>query len=146
MGDNLDHFGPIDYLAVEFPDGKVGPEGFARLLGLVDSGRIRVLDLEFVAKRDDGTLERVPATELGSVDGVDMAQFDGASSGLLDPSDAETVGARMQLGALAAILVYEELSMLEVVEAWESGGAALLVEGPLTVDELDSALDATDNG
>lgn len=41
-----DILGPIDFLAVDFPDGRVTNDGFACLLDLVDRDVIRVLDLE----------------------------------------------------------------------------------------------------
>ncbi len=34
----IDAFGPIDFLAVEFPGGKVAAEGFQMLLDLIDRG------------------------------------------------------------------------------------------------------------
>jgi Short C-terminal domain len=41
-----DELGPIDFLAVEFPDGRISASGFEELLSLVRQGTIRVLDAE----------------------------------------------------------------------------------------------------
>ena len=48
--------GPISYLIVEFPGNKMTGEGLAALVDLVDAGTIRILDLEFVARGDDGSI------------------------------------------------------------------------------------------
>lgn len=130
-----DHFGPVDFVVVEFSDSSAVRAGFDRLLKLVDAGVIRVLDLEFVSNAD-GVARIVPAPEIGS----ELAVFEGASSGLLDRDDLDAVAAGLTPGATAAVLVYEELALLEVVEAWENGGARIIFEGPVDVDDIDAAL------
>jgi len=47
--------GPIDYLALEFPEAKITGQGMAILLDLVDRGIIRILDLRFVLRGADGS-------------------------------------------------------------------------------------------
>jgi hypothetical protein len=139
-----DRLGPVDYLVVEFPDGKVGSAGFATLLGLVERGLVYVVDIEFVAKAADGTLSEVEAHDLGEVDGVDFALFDGASTRLLDQADRDLVAADLSPGALAAVVVYEELSMLPVLQAWERDGGRVVVAGPVLPEDLVEALDTVD--
>jgi hypothetical protein len=63
MSEDIDLMGPVDYLVVEFPGNKMTGEGFQALIDLVDQGVIRILDLEFVTRRDDGS---VAALESGS--------------------------------------------------------------------------------
>lgn len=130
-----DHFGPVDFVVVEFSDSSTVRGGFDRLLELVDAGLIRVLDLEFVTNAD-GVARTVPVTQVGP----ELSPFEGASSGLLDRDDLQAVAAEMAPGATAAVLVYEELSILEVVEAWENAGARIVSDGPVDVDDIDAAL------
>lgn len=141
----MDAFGPIDFLVVEFAGGSVGVDGFTRLLALVDQQVIRVLDLEFVEKRDDGSTARIEAQDLNAPAGLDLAMLDGASSGILTPEDFDEIGESMTPGSVAAILVYEELSMLPVIASWEREGATLLNDGFMLVEDLEAALDATDS-
>ena len=91
MTDETEAMGPISYLIVEFPGNKMTGEGFAALVDLVDRGLIRILDLEFVTRREDGS---VAALSLQELDGgeFDLSVFAGVSSGLLDQSDFD--GAR----------------------------------------------------
>ena len=135
--------GPIDYVVVEFPGGSVGAEGFRELLALVERNAIRVLDLEFVTLAAGG-VRTIEPDSLGTVDGLEMSVFQGASSGILDAEDLASVGAQLTTGSVAAVLVYEELSMLQVLASWERAGANLLAEGTVDANELISALDATE--
>lgn len=135
-----DLFGPIDVIVVEFPSGVPSAAGFARLLDLVDNGTIRVLDLEFV-RRSGSAVSRVDGDSLSL---PEIAAFAGASSGLLDETDLSILADELTDGALAAVVLYEELGILGVLNAWSNDGAKLVLEGHLTPVELAEALDATD--
>lgn len=139
-----DQFGPIEYVAVEFPDGAITADGFEQLLEIVDNGTIRILDLEFVVKAADNSLRVVPASTFDLAD-FDLSQFDGAASGLLDAGDIAAVGEDIAAGSVAAVLVYEELTVLPVLDAWVRSGARVITEGHISVDELADALNETEN-
>jgi hypothetical protein len=74
-------------------------------LDLVHRGLIRVLDLQFVARSADGTVSRVELDDVEHHGDVDITRWAGASSGLLDASDREAVGAQIEAASLARILV-----------------------------------------
>lgn len=131
-----DRFGPVDYVVIAFTDPATARAGFDRLVGLVDAGLIRVLDLEFIHSID-GVAATVTA---GRVD-KDFAHFNGAAAGLLDRDDLDRVAADLPKGSTAAVLVYEELSILGVIEGWETGGATVLTEGPVDMADLREALE-----
>lgn len=137
--DLSDLLGPVSYIAVEFPRGEVGEEGFSRLLELVDRGLILVIDLEFVRREADGSLVTVSADTLDV--GVDLSAFTGADAGLLDADDLELVAHGLAEDSILAVLVYEDLTLAPVLAAWGSRGARLVAEGPVAVDDLEQALD-----
>ena len=82
-----DELGPVDFLAIEFPGGRLTAPGFEKLLGLADQGIVEILDMEFIAKDAEGTSKKVDVWEFAVPEGVDLAAWAGASSGLLDDSD-----------------------------------------------------------
>src|SRR6476619_5775206 len=106
MGDTI--LGPIDYLAVEWPDRHVTGEGFRLLMDLVDRDVVRVLDLLFIAKDADGKVSTVDAANVAHSDALDERLW-GLSSGLLDRSDIDEVSSAIGPGSLAGILVYENV-------------------------------------
>ncbi|MET9894183.1 DUF6325 family protein, partial [Streptomyces sp. NPDC006465] len=75
--------GPIDYVVVEFPGNRMTGEGFPILVDLVDRGLIRILDLLFVRKDEDGSVVGLEIADLTGDGALDLAVFEGASSGLL---------------------------------------------------------------
>lgn len=144
LADDLDILGPVEFAVVEFPGGVIGGDGFDRLLGLADSGVIRVLDLEFVMRKADGSVAPMSPADVAVEPGVDLAAFDGASSGMVDATDLATLGEKIAVGSVAAVLVYEEQVLVPVVAAWHAGGGKLALVGHLEPAELDEALDATE--
>jgi hypothetical protein len=135
--------GPVDYVAVEFPDGTVKPGGLELLLQHVERGVIRILDLEFLRKGADG-VQQVAVGQLPAAASLDLSVWEGSSSGLLDADDLELIGAEMADGAVAAVVVFENLWVLDVVDRWADHGARLIFDGSVPVADLLTALDATD--
>src|SRR5512144_2185118 len=100
--------GPIDYLVVEWPAGKEPDgQGLKHLVDLTDRGLIRVIDLAFVRKNEDGSVQGLAVTDLDSDGSLDLVQFEGASSGLLGEDEYQDASEVLEPGASAAILVYE---------------------------------------
>ncbi|HEU4840798.1 MAG TPA: DUF6325 family protein, partial [Ilumatobacteraceae bacterium] len=93
--------GPISYLIVEFPGNKMTGAGWSALVDLVDRGVIRILDLEFVTCRDDGSVGAVQLRDLDADGEFDLTVFEGASSGLLDQSDLDDAARALTPGASA---------------------------------------------
>jgi hypothetical protein len=136
--------GPIDYLAVEFPESYVTGEGFELVDGLVESGTIRVLDLEFIAKAADGSVHKVALHDVEHGGDIDVAKWDGASSGLLDQSDVDRVAAAIEPGSLAGILVYENVWAVPLVTALDRSSARLLGYDRVNAEDVVAALDAAE--
>jgi len=132
---------PISYLAVEFPTGQVTGEGFSLVHDLASRGTIAVLDLEFIAKAPDGTVSKVPLNDIEHGSDVDISQWHGSYSGLLDQDDVDAVAAVMAPGSLAGILVYENVWATPLVEAMDRNGARLLGSGGVDPDDVVDVLD-----
>jgi hypothetical protein len=135
--------GPIDYLAVEWPDRHVTGEGFRLLMDLVDRGIVRVLDILFIGKDADGNVSKVGVAEVAHSDALDERLW-GLSSGLLDQSDIDQLAAAREPGSLAGILVYENVWAVPMWTAIDSSSARLVGAGRIPAGDLIAELDATD--
>jgi hypothetical protein len=143
-GPSSDELGPVDFLAIEFPDGRLTATGFDELLSLVDRGVISILDLEFITKGADGKHKKVEVSELGVPGGVDLTAWSGASSGLLDDADMHEIAGGMQPGSIAVVIVFENRWVLSLVDGWRRDGARLIADGGLSALDIVAALDATE--
>jgi hypothetical protein len=144
MNDEME-LGPIDFIVVEWPaDHKPTGEAFPLLVDLVDRGLIRIIDLAFVHKEEDG---RMVAMKIGDLDldgNPDFAVFEGASSGLLGDDDLDEAGAALEPGSSAAILVFENTWAAPFATALRRGGAQLVAYGRVPINALIQSLDATE--
>lgn len=136
----LDQAGPIDYLIVEFPAGRIAADAFHQLLGLAHDDRVRILDLEFVARDRSGTATLLDADEVVSRVGDELSALAGASSGLLDRDDVIRVGELISPGNLAAIVLYESSWVTSMAVQLRRTDARLISMGQVPMSELDAAL------
>jgi hypothetical protein len=141
---NDDALGPISYLIVEFPGNRMTGEGLPILVDLVDQGLIRILDLLFVTRGEDGSLAAVDLQDLDLDGQLDVAVFEGASSGLLDDSDLTDAASVIEPGSSAAILLFENRWARSFTQALRRGGAELVAAGYIPLDALAASLDAAE--
>jgi hypothetical protein len=144
MTEQSNKTGPISYLIVEFPGNKMTGEGFAHLVDLVDRGIIRILDLTFITRDDDGTTRALKLSDIDKDGQLDLAVFDGASSGLLDAGDLADAGSVIEPGSSAGVLLFENRWAIPFVESLRAGDAQLVAAGYIPQDAIVAALDATE--
>lgn len=137
----LEGIGPIDFVVLEWADGQPsGSEIAPLIIDLVDRGIIRLLDIAFVAKGTDGSVTAIDFENLP--EGSAFAEFEGASSGLVDHEDVQEAAAALEPGASAAILIWENTWVLPVATALRKSGGQLVADGRIPVPALVAALDA----
>ena len=134
------HGGPIDYLVVEFPGSRMTGEAFPILVDLVDRGLIRILDLTFVKKDLDGTVTAVEIADLDGDGSLDLAVFEGVSSGLIDDDDVDEAGGILEPGSSAGILVYENVWAAPFAHAVRRSGGEVVASGRIPADVVIAAL------
>ncbi len=142
MSDNEIELGPVDYVIVEWPAGREPTgEGLEHIVDLTERGLIRVIDLAFVRKDEDGTVSGLAIADLDADGTLDLVQFEGASSGVLGEDDYEEAGSALEPGTSAAILVYENRWAAPFAAALRRSGAQLVASGRIPVNALLEKLD-----
>jgi hypothetical protein len=146
MTDELDEMGPIDYLVVEFPGSQVTGEGLPLLVDLVDRRIVRILDLVFIRKELDGSVSGVEIADLDADGQLDLAVFEGVSSGLIGADDVEEAGSVLEPGSSAGIIIYENLWAAPLAAAIRRGGGQMVASGRIPVQAALASLDAAEVG
>jgi hypothetical protein len=135
--------GPIDYVLIEWPDRQPNGEAAPLLLDLVERGLIRIIDLTFITKGEDGSVAGIDVSELEGVQA--FADFEGASSGLLGNEDIEEAANALDPGTSAALLVYENSWAAPFASAIRRNGGQLVASGRIPVQAIEAALDAAES-
>jgi hypothetical protein len=135
----FEEMGPIDYAVFEWPaqqpTGEVGP----MILDLHDRGIIRLLDVAFLAKGEDGSVAAIDVNTLADDSG--FGEFEGASSGLLAQDDLDEAAAVLAPGTSAAVLMWENRWAAPVAVAIRKSGGQLVANGRIPVQALLASLD-----
>ena len=137
--EQLDEMGPIDYVVLEWPGRQPSGEVAPLLVDLVDKGIIRILDIAFMVKDEDGT---VAAIDLAAVASAGFSEFEGASTGLLGDEDLQEAAAALEPGTSAAVLVWENRWAAPVAVALRKSGGQLVASGRLPVQAILASLEA----
>jgi Family of unknown function (DUF6325) len=141
MEAQAEELGPIDIVVIAFPAGApMTGEAAPLLVDLVERGIIRVLDVLFVTKNEDGTFSGFDARDLNDKDVGDFQVFEGASSGLLGDEDAEKAAEAIEPGSAAVMIVYENRWAGPFVAAVRrNGGVAVAFDALDSLDAAESA-------
>jgi hypothetical protein len=145
MEAHSDELGPIDIAVIAYPpDAPMTGEAAPLLVDLVERGIIRVLDVLFVTKNEDGTFSGFDARDLTDKGVGDFAVFEGASSGLLGDDDAAKVADEIEPGSAAVMIVYENRWAAPFIAAVRRNGGEAVAFERIPVQALLDALDELD--
>ena len=141
--DELEDMGPIDYIVVEWPGRQPSGEAAPILVDLVERGIIRILDLAFITKAEDGSIAGLEVSELGE-EVEELKVFEGASTGLLSDDDTAEAAAALEPGTSAALLVFENRWAAPFASAVRRSGGQLVASGRIPVQAVLAALEAAE--
>jgi hypothetical protein len=142
--EDVDELGPVDYLVVEFPADQANFSGAmaTELSALVDRGLVRVLDLLILKKGDDGSVEGFESHDFGDDELGELRALEDELALLLAAEDVESIGAAMEPGSVAAVLVYENVWAAPFGAAVRRSGGQLVASGRIPIQSLAAALEA----
>src|SRR4249919_1733227 len=133
--------GPIEYVIIGFPGNQFTGEIAPELAKLTESGQIRIIDLVFIAKDDDGAVLVIEVDEREDL--MVYLDLDGDVGGIIGQEDIQHAAEAIPAGSSAALLLWEDTWATPFVQALRNAGGVLL-EGsriPQTlVDEAEALL------
>lgn len=135
--------GPIDFVLIEWRDRQPNGEVAPHVVDLVDRGLIRILDVAFITKDEDGSVAGIELADLG--DGAaELSVFEGASSGLISDDDVSEAAGALEPGTSAALLVFENTWAAPFVAAVRRSGGELVASGRIPAEDVLAALEAAE--
>ncbi len=143
MTDDIREMGPIDWLLIEFDQPLTG-QAAPPLLDLVERGLIRILDIAFIRKLSDGTVQGIEVSDLPGDEAVHVEVFDGLATGLLGEEDVAAAGEALEVDTRAMMIVYENSWAAPFAIALREAGGIVIDQGRIPVQSIIGALDELD--
>src|SRR6187549_2044489 len=139
---SLDELGPVDYMVVEFPAGASNFTGemATELLALVDSGTIRVIDIQILTKDEDGGVDAMELADVGELG--ELQALEAQLGELLAEEDVEHLAAAMEPGSTAGVLIYENTWAAPFASAARHAGGQLIANGRIPIQAIIASIEA----
>jgi len=138
--------GPIELLVVKFPGNQFKGEIAPALQELVETRTIRVIDLIFAMKDEEGTLAILELNALGDETLAVFEPEPSELSGSLTEDDARSLSGGLENNSSVAILLFENTWATKFVEAIRNANGELVMIERVpraVIDELIAEVAAT---
>jgi translation initiation factor IF-2 len=139
--------GPIEYLVISFPGNKFKGEIIPALAELVENETIRILDLVFIMKDEEGNVAALELSELDEDDeAAAMSDISDIDSGLLNEEDIALAAESLDDNSSAGLLVFENVWATRFAEAVRNADGRLVANERIPYDIVQAALAYAESG
>jgi hypothetical protein len=135
----MEEIGPVDYLIVAFPGNQFKGEIIPAIAELIENGTVRVIDLAFVMKTDDGEMAAMELSELAPDVQAAFETLGIEVTGLFNEEDLQAAAEELDPGMSAALLVWENVWARKTAQAIRDAGGVLLDFDRLPHDVVQAA-------
>ena len=139
---NIDELGPVDWIVVEFPNAKLTGEIAPIIDDYVGRGLIKILDLLFLQKDQDGSLDAFEASDLDDSEVGELRGYEKDLAMVLSEQDVADLAATIEPGSSAAVLVWENLWTAPFGAAVRHAGGQLAASGRIPIQAVLAAVEA----
>jgi uncharacterized membrane protein len=129
----------VELLVIGFPENRFTGEITPALIDLVDKGTIRIIDLVFVSRDEDGS---IAGFELSSVDDATRQAFEPLLTepdAMLHDDDIADVGEALEPGSSAAVILFEHTWARDFRRALGDAGGELIDSFRIAPETIESA-------
>jgi Family of unknown function (DUF6325) len=124
--------GSMEYMVLS-----CGPNGLGsaadEMAKLADNGTIRILDLAYIQKDEDGGIDMFDYDEADAL--ATFASVDGVVGGLISQEDGDYAGEALEPGTSAVLVLWEDPWAKPLFDALDASGVEL-VEGGRVPDDI----------
>ena len=117
--------GPVDYLIVAFPGNEFRGEIAPALADLVEAGTIRIIDIAFASKDENGEVAVFELSDLDPEVRQGLENLGATSAGLFNEQDLMAAAEELDPNSSAALLVWENVWAKPVAKALQDAGGVI---------------------
>lgn len=118
--------GPVEYILLGFPGNNFHGEIAPALARLIENGTVRIIDLVFISKDQDGDVLAIEFDQLEEL--APFATLAGEVGGLVNEEDIEYAADALEAGSSALLIVWEDTWATELYETVR-GAQGVMLEG-----------------
>ncbi len=133
-------FGPIDFIALEFPGNNFKGEILPDIFELVDRGVIRVLDLVIIQKDPDGALRVRELQELEPGMMTVLNPLKAEVSQMITVADIDNIAAKLEPNSTAGLMLIENVWAKKTQQAMIEANGRLVMFERIPHDVVEEAL------
>jgi uncharacterized membrane protein len=130
--------GPVEYLIISFPGNEFTGEMAPALADLIERELVRVLDLVFIAKDDNGDVVSFEFDQLDEL--AAFADLSGTNRGMLNDEDIEHAAEALEPGSSAALLIWEDRWAADFAAAVRGCNGVVLEGGRVPYELVEAAV------
>ena len=132
--------GPVEYLVIEFPGNQFKGEIVPALAELTENGTIRILDLLFIKKDEEGNVLSFELSALAPEEAAPFEDLDGDISDLLNDEDILMAADMLDPNSSAALLVFENVWATRLRDAIMNANGRLVDNGRIPAAIVEAAM------
>ena len=132
--------GPVELVVVQFPGNEVKGDIVPAIRELVENGTIRVIDILFIKKDQDGN---VTMLEINDLDDASFAAFDpivAEIDGLVSRDDVEQLEAALNNNSSAGVMLFEDTWATRLHDAIIGAQGELVLNDRIPHEVIEQAL------
>lgn len=132
--------GPVEMLAVKFPGNQFSGEIAPALANLVETGLVRVIDLLFVLKDEDGAVLVYEANGMGDEIAAVYEPVVQLDDDLLSQTDAESIAVLLEPNSSAALILFENTWAAQFAQAVRNANGEVLINSRIPYAVIEEVL------
>jgi hypothetical protein len=121
----MTEIGPVEYIVVGFPGNQFKGEIAPALGDLVEAGTIRIIDIAFAGKDENGDVTAFELSDLDPDVQAALEKLGAEPTGLFSEEDLMAVAETLDPNSSAAVLAWENIWAKPVAEAIRDAGGEL---------------------
>jgi len=147
--DNLEEnsmpYGPIELVAISFPGNQFSGEIIPALQELVDTETIRIVDIVFAIKDEDGNVDVIEVDDLPEDQASAYSPAVSEVSGLLSDDDVQRLAAALEPNSSAGLMVFENVWAKRFVDAVFNANGQVILNERIPRAVVEAAMSESDN-
>lgn len=134
--------GPVEYLIIGFPGNKFKGEIVPALTELINNHIIRIIDLVFIKKDENGNIKTIEMSELDDEEGIAFDYLEHEINDLLNKEDITLAAQKLEPNTSALMLVFENAWATRLRDAIVNANGKLLENARISAEVVQAAFEA----